>query len=68
MSSLEYGIKFTTSKQVTVMETWLRNSCSGKTVLNVGLSDDLSKKDVEIFFERTEDRDKFKAFYKTLPG
>ena len=68
MSSLEYGIKFQTSKNVTSMEQWLRKSCSGKTLLNVGLSDDLRKKEVEIFFERTDDREKFKAFYKTLPG
>jgi len=68
MSSLEYGIKFQTSKEVAAMENWLRKSCSGKTLLNVGLSDDLRKKDVEVFFERTDDRDKFKAFYKTLPG
>jgi len=50
------------------MIPWLRNSCLGKAVLNVGLSDGLRQKDVEIFFERTKDRDKFKAFYKTLPG
>lgn len=68
MSDLAYGIKFQTSKQVTAMEDWLKKSCSGKTLLNVGLSNDLRKKEVEIFFEKTQDRDRFKAFYKSLPG
>ena len=68
MSALEYGIKFNTSKEVSAMEAWLRKSCSGKSLLNVGLSDDLRQKTVEIFFEKTDDRDRFKAFYKTLPG
>lgn len=64
-SSEEFFVRLTTGGRVNAIEDWLNEHAQGNWTIKVdGLSDDLMKKNYVIIFEREEDRNRFRTYYR----
>ncbi|MFN3077007.1 MAG: hypothetical protein ABT940_09045 [Alphaproteobacteria bacterium] len=67
MGDLSFGVTLNTSKTVESLEKWLEKNCHGKWDVQVeGLSDDLAKKKISVYFQIALDRDQFKKSYGSI--
>lgn len=65
--TLHTGLKFKTSASIEAIETWLDQNCDGEWDVEIeAISTELRQKSVAVYFETEEDRDKFKAAYKSF--
>ena len=59
---LLHGVRLKFSGAMANIEDWLDVHCDGEcSLVIVEISDDLTRKTVEVMFENSEDREKFKA-------
>ncbi|MEO5373536.1 MAG: hypothetical protein H7840_04575 [Alphaproteobacteria bacterium] len=67
MNQLAFGIKLSTSKSVERMQEWLKKNCPDGWQLDFeGVSNDLKKKSIAIYFSTENDKNRFKQFYSNL--
>lgn len=65
--TLHTGLKFKTSAPINVIEDWLEENCDGEWDVDIqAISTELQQKAVAVYFETEEDRDAFKAAYKSF--
>jgi len=65
--TLHTGLKFKTSAQINVIEDWLDANCKGEWDIDIeAISTELRQKSVAVYFEKEDDRDAFKASYKSF--
>jgi hypothetical protein len=61
----DYVVRFTTGGRINSIEDWLNQNAVGKWTIKIdGLFDDLRKKDYVLVFEREEDRNAFRTYYR----
>ncbi len=61
MAAYRYALRVKTRRSLTQMEDWLDSHCRGSFSLSlIDMSEDLSRKLVEIRFQRQDDRDSFR--------
>lgn len=64
MSDLRYGLAYKTEASIKEIEDWMGQNCSGDWDVRLADLDDSEpariKKKIELFFERAEDKEKFK--------
>jgi len=65
--TLHTGLKFKTSVQINVIEDWLDANCKGEWDIDIeAISTELRQKSIAVYFENEDDRDAFKASYKSF--
>ena len=65
--TLHTGLKFKTSAQINVIEDWLDANCKGEWDVDIeAISTALRQKSIAVYFENEDDRDAFKAAYKSF--
>lgn len=65
--TLHTGLKFKTSAPINVIEDWLEANCKGEWDVSIeAISTELKQKSIAVYFESEDDRDAFKAAYKSF--
>lgn len=65
--TLHTGLKFKTSAPISVIEEWLEANCNGEWDVDIeAISTELKQKSIAVYFENEDDRDAFKAAYKSF--
>ncbi len=63
--SEDFTVRVTTGGRINSIEEWLNEHAIGGWTIKVdGMSDDLMKKDYVLVFEREEDRNAFRTYYR----
>lgn len=65
--TLHTGLKFKTATPLSSIEDWLDKNCKGEWEVEIeAISTSLGQKSIAVYFETEEDKEAFKAVYKTL--
>jgi hypothetical protein len=65
--SFHHGVRVTTQHSIGDIETLCESICKGSfDVRVVGMSDDLRKKSLDVYFETEQDLDSFKTAFRSL--
>ncbi|MBK1664992.1 hypothetical protein CKO38_11420 [Rhodospirillum rubrum] len=64
---MSHAVRITTSVAISAVEAWCEANCKAPFDVRIaGLSDDLRRKTLELYFESAEDLTAFKDSYKTI--
>lgn len=67
MNQLPFGVRLSTTRSIEQLEAWLSKNCGSRWKVDLeGLSPDLKKKMVSVYFQNEDDKAKFKQAYTKM--